>query len=96
MENPIQMDDLGVPLFQETSISHVFYLFSTRSRRPTKLCVRVFCASTGAPKSHHQVNQEFFRRQWNADSDKLFARHVAWCIWCVVSVMMYLSIFKCF
>eukprot|EP00435_Cladocopium_sp_Y103_P057336 s1146_g19.t1 len=25
---------------------------------------------------NQQVNQEFFQRQWNADSDKLFARHV--------------------
>jgi len=34
MENPIKMDDLGVPLFSETSICHSIQV-------PTKICFRV-------------------------------------------------------
>ena len=33
MENPIKMDDLGVPLFLETPVSHPYSLFGSLQYR---------------------------------------------------------------
>ena len=44
MENPIKMDDLGVPLFSETS--YLFFLFFSEKGRFAKKCIVM---TEGAP-----------------------------------------------
>ena len=48
MENPIEMDDLGVPLFQETSLNYptdAGFRWPIHSRRPSQWLLRLGCRS---------------------------------------------------
>ena len=61
MENPIKMDDLGVPLFSETSIYNIYPFMASRN-------MAVDISGATLPGALQESKADFIKKKWKATS----------------------------